>query len=88
MQYTFDKVAETAKTWSARPGMPRNCVGIAGTVCSMATRLANSPTPNLTGEKSLKVVGCYLCRQIGASVCNTPNPDEASCPLGFLSNQA
>lgn len=86
MHDTYDKVAATAKTWSMRPGVPRRCIGIAGTVSHMASRLANRPTPDLTGEKSLKVVGCYLCRQIGAAVCNLPNPDAASCPLGFLSN--
>jgi hypothetical protein len=86
MHDTFDKVVETAKSWGARPGIPGKCVGIAGTVCHMADRLAKSPTPNLTGEKSLKVVGCYLCRQIGEAVCNAAMPNEASCPLGFLAH--
>jgi hypothetical protein len=84
MHGTFDKVAQMAKSWSDRPGMSRDCVGIAGTICHMANRLANSPGPDLTGEKSLKVVGCYLCRQLGESVCNAAKPDQSACPLGFL----
>jgi hypothetical protein len=86
MNAAFERVAEIAKGWGARPGMPNKCVGIAGTVCHMAHRLATSSTPDLTGEKSLKVVGCYLCRQIGEAVCSIPKPEDTSCPLGFESN--
>ena len=86
MQHTFDKVAATARSWSTRPGVPGNCVGIAGTFCHMANRLATRPSPDLTGEKALKVVGCYLCRRVGASVCNIPNSEAAQCPLGFFPN--
>ena len=87
MPHEFEKVAETVETWAARSDMPTVSAAIAGTVCTMARRLATCRAPNLAREKALQVTACYLCRQAGQSVCGLPDAPIHVCPLGFMAHR-
>lgn len=77
----YDKVAQRVRLWERRAGLSPFHATVAETACRMADRLAHSPAPDPAAEKSLKVVGCYLCRRMGEAVCMSPL--EPRCALDY-----
>jgi hypothetical protein len=83
MDHRFDLIARAAGEWSERPDLQSSHRDAAKTLHLMAHRFGSHSAPSLVAEKSLKVLGCHLCRLTGNTSCNSPASDRENCTLGF-----
>ncbi len=83
MSECLEKTIAAAQTWRTRSDLPADCVAQAETLLRMAIRLVGEDQTDMVAEKSLKMIGCHLCRRIGEARCKTAEGGPFHCPLGF-----
>ena len=84
MKHRFDLIARTAGAWSERSDLSPAHREAANTLCLMAHRFEHGPAPDLVADKSLKVLGCHLCRLAGNPDCHASASQQENCTLGFV----
>lgn len=84
MNYRFDLIVQTAGEWAERPDLPAAHRSTAKTLHLLARHFGDNATPNLVVNKSLKVLGCHLCRMTDNATCTSLEPARKDCPLGFV----
>ncbi|MDD5249230.1 MAG: hypothetical protein PHY45_09600 [Rhodocyclaceae bacterium] len=83
MSTVLHRVAEIAQTWGQRGDLSENDRGFAREVGELAAFLSGRPFPNEDDVSSLHLLGCRLCRRVGAVKCGEQQSD---CSLGFAAS--
>jgi hypothetical protein len=68
-------IAETAHAWSRRADLPATDRSFATEVGELAAFLSVRLFPHAEDVDALRVLGCRLCRRVGAANCDDPAGD-------------